>query len=117
MRIQMFGAAGGHVTGSGTLLETDKARVLVDFGQFQGGDEAAELNCLPDAIAPGKLDAVVLTHAHLDHCGRLPLLSKAGYGGPVFATAPTLELAGLVMRDAAKIQLDEIKRAARNLPA
>ncbi len=115
MRIQMLGAAGGHVTGSGMLLESDKARVLVDFGQFQGSADLVSLNRLPEDLDAADLDAVVLSHAHLDHCGRLPLLAKAGYRGPVFATAPTLELAGLVMRDAAKIQLDEIKRAARSL--
>jgi predicted metal-dependent RNase len=62
MKVRMLGAAGGHVTGSGTYFETETARVLVDFGQFQGGAEGGELNRLPDDLDVGRLSAVVLTH-------------------------------------------------------
>ena len=90
MKIKVIGAAGGEVTGSAYLVETSKARVLVDCGLFQGGKRAEALNRPP--LAPNRrLDAVLITHGHLDHTGRLPLLAKLGYAGPVFATPATVE--------------------------
>ena len=76
--IQFLGAAGG-VTGSQFLVTAGQRRVLVDCGMFQGSPEEVERNRMPFAFEPDVLDAVILTHAHLDHCGRLPALVKAGY--------------------------------------
>ena len=107
MKITLHGAA-GDVTGSAYLLETDRARVLVDFGMFQGGRKIEAKNGLPEGLAPRQLDAVLLTHAHLDHCGRLPLLTKGGYDGVIHATPATIDLAGLILRDSAKVQSYDI---------
>ena len=112
MKITLHGAA-GEVTGSAYLLETDQARVLVDFGLFQGGRNTEAKNVLPSGLEPAKLDAVLLTHAHLDHCGRLPLLTKAGYSGKIHATEATRELAGLILRDSAKVQSYDAERKNR----
>jgi len=111
-RIAFYGAA-GEVTGSAYLVETARARVLVDFGLFQGFERKQELNRVPDGLDPARLDAVVVTHAHLDHVGRLPLLVKAGYKGPVYCTPVTIELAELVLRDSAKVQAQDIERINR----
>ncbi|MDZ4742983.1 MAG: MBL fold metallo-hydrolase [Verrucomicrobiota bacterium] len=112
MRITLLGAAGGDVTGSAYLIETSQARVLLDFGIFQGRG-AYEKNILPQQLAPGQLDAVILTHAHLDHTGRLPLLAKAGYSGKIFCTPATIEMAALVLKDSAKVQAQDIQRLNR----
>lgn len=112
MKITLHGAA-GEVTGSAYLLETDRARVLVDFGMFQGGTNHDAKNVLPAGLLTKRLDAVLLTHAHLDHVGRLPLLIKGGYQGEIFATEPTRELAGLILRDSAKVQSYEVERKNR----
>lgn len=115
IKLTFFGAAGG-VTGSSYLVQTSRARVLVDFGMFQGHGEKEELNKVPAALDPSKLDAVLLTHGHLDHCGRMPLLSKAGFSGPVFTTEPTIPLASLVMKDSAHLQTMEAERHNRKHP-
>lgn len=103
MKIHILGAAGGEVTGSCYLVETSQARVLVDCGLFQGGvqTEAHNLTAIPDVE---HLNAILLTHAHLDHTGRLPLVAKAGYNGPIYATPATIDMTTLVLRDAARIQ-------------
>jgi metallo-beta-lactamase family protein len=110
--ITLLGAA-GDVTGSAYLVQTSSAAVLVDFGMFQGGPELEEKNVLPDQITISELDAVVLTHAHLDHSGRLPLLTRAGYGGPIHATPATVEMASLILRDSGRIQESDAHRANR----
>lgn len=112
MKITLLGAAGGEVTGSAYLVATKRARVLVDFGMFQGR-HADELNRLPEGLADGGPDAVLLTHAHLDHVGRLPLLAKGGYGRSVRCTPATIDLAGLILRDSAKVQASDLERTNR----
>ncbi len=113
MQMTLLGAAGGDVTGSAYLLEAPRARVLVDFGLFQGRQFTENRNKVPRALKPGKLDAVLLTHAHLDHVGRLPLLIKQGFGAPIYATPATIDLAELILRDAAKIQANDAERINR----
>ncbi len=103
IRIHVLGAAGG-VTGSCYLVETSKARVMVDFGQFQGRDARGDTNLSMPPIDLKKLSAVVLTHAHLDHSGRLPMLCSAGYRGPIYATPASSDLTDAVLADAAGIQ-------------
>ena len=112
MKITILGAAGGEVTGSAYLVQTQSASVLVDCGLFQGGQRADELN-RPPLPPDGQLDAVLITHGHLDHTGRLPLLAKAGYTGPVFATPATIEMSALILRDSAHIQSADIERVNR----
>src|SRR5688572_10374504 len=101
MRIRVVGAAGGEVTGSAYVVEGDGARVLVDAGLFQGGKQSEEKNRLK-LVESGEIDAVLLTHAHLDHTGRVPLLIKHGYQGPIFATSATIDLTDIVLKDSAK---------------
>jgi metallo-beta-lactamase family protein len=113
MKITVLGAGGGEVTGSCYLVETGQARVMVDCGLFQGTEGAGGLNHAPLAAAARGLAAVILTHAHLDHVGRLPLLARAGFTGPIYATAATIELAGLILRDSAKIQAQDADRHNR----
>lgn len=110
MRVTLLGAAGG-VTGSAYLIQTGSARLLLDFGIFQGADERRYQNALPPELDPRHLDAVLLTHAHLDHVGRLPLVIKGGFRGPIFCTPATIDLADLVLRDSAKIQTQDAEDA------
>lgn len=110
MRVEFHGAA-GTVTGSCTLLEAGGTRVLVDCGQFQGEDELERRNRGHHlGFAPDALDALVLTHAHIDHIGRTPLLFQRGFRGPVLCTRATAELAALMLADAAKIQEEDERR-------
>ena len=112
MQIQFLGGA-TTVTGSQFLLVTERAKVLIDCGMFQGSPNESVRNRIPFAFDPAELDAVLLTHAHLDHCGLLPLLVKAGFQGPIHATAGTVELAGLVLLDSGKLHEEFAKREAR----
>jgi metallo-beta-lactamase family protein len=111
-RITFWGAA-GQVTGSMHLLEAAGARVLLDAGLFQGHRaEAAALNAnLP--FDPRRIDAVVVSHAHIDHIGRLPLLVRNGYHGPIYATPATRDLCAVMLPDAAKIQEKDAEFLAR----
>ena len=102
MKIHVAGAAGGEVTGSAYYVQTDRAAVLVDCGQFQGTRKSETPNrWLPPSRV--KLDAVLITHAHLDHTGRLPILAQRGHRMPVYATEATIELIALILRDSAHI--------------
>ncbi len=112
MDVHFLGAA-NTVTGSQFLLTTDRARILVDCGMFQGSPNEAVRNRVPLAYDPATLDAIVLTHAHLDHCGLIPHVVAEGFGGPIFATKGTVELAGLVLLDSGKLQEEFAKREAR----
>jgi metallo-beta-lactamase family protein len=103
MRLHFLGAA-RTVTGSQYLLETDRARVVVDCGMFQGSPHDVIRNRVPLAYDPKTIDALLLTHAHLDHCGLIPQVSALGFRGPVFATRGTVELTRLVLLDSAKLQ-------------
>lgn len=107
--ITPYGAA-GEVTGSSYLLETPTAKVLVDFGMFQGDKDDDARNVIPGRIHRMDIDAVVLTHGHLDHCGRLPLLVREGYRGPIFATPATRDMAEVILLDAAHIQESDYER-------
>jgi metallo-beta-lactamase family protein len=113
MRITLLGAAGGEVTGSAYLLETNDANVLIDCGLFQGAQKLENYNRLPGRGPLQRLNAVVLTHAHLDHTGRLPLLTRFGYSGPIWATPATIALTELILKDAAYLQLEDVKRQNR----
>jgi Cft2 family RNA processing exonuclease len=112
MQIHFLGGA-TTVTGSQHLLVTERATVLIDCGMFQGSPNESIRNRIPFAYDPKELDAVLLTHAHLDHCGLMPLLVKDGYRGPIHATAGTIELAGLVLLDSGKLHEEFAKREAR----
>ncbi len=107
-----FLGAAGTVTGSKFLLDSVAGRILVDAGMFQGLRELRRRNWEPFAADASTLDAVVLSHAHLDHCGYLPALADQGFSGPVLATARTAELAALVLRDSAKLQEEDAEYAA-----
>lgn len=115
MRIGFFGAA-GEVTGSCTLVETGACRFLVDCGMFQGGREARtkNLNALKFGFDVRAIDFVLLTHAHIDHSGLLPLLSVLGFRGPVYATPATIDLLQVLLRDSAHIQEKESEWQTRH---
>jgi metallo-beta-lactamase family protein len=108
--LQFLGAA-GTVTGSRFLLEHRGQRVLVDCGLFQGRKDNRERNWAPWPVDPRSLDAVVLTHAHIDHTGGLPRLVAQGYGGPVYSTTGTRDLCGLLLPDSAYLQEEEARYA------
>ena len=113
MHLTFLGAA-GTVTGSKHLLEVDGRRILVDCGLFQGLKELRERNWEPLPVDPASIDAVILTHAHLDHCGYLPRLVAMGYRGRIFCTPATKDLCSLVLPDAAHIQEEDARDANRH---
>ncbi|HUY02185.1 MAG TPA: MBL fold metallo-hydrolase, partial [Rhodocyclaceae bacterium] len=100
MKLSFHGADRG-VTGSCHLVECAGHRILIDCGLYQGGRELSEENAKSFGFDAADIDCVLLTHAHLDHCGRLPLLVKRGFKGEIVTTAASRELARLVMMDAA----------------
>ncbi|MBZ5557676.1 MAG: MBL fold metallo-hydrolase [Acidobacteriia bacterium] len=109
-----FLGAAGTVTGSKHLLEVDGHRVLIDCGLFQGLKALRLRNWEPFPIDPASIDAVILTHAHLDHCGDLPRLVAAGFRGRIFCTPGTKDLCSLVLPDAAHIQEEDARQANRH---
>ncbi len=110
IRLSFHGAA-GTVTGSRHLLETSKRRVLFDCGLFQGERKLREMNWADPDFSVRTLDAVVLTHAHIDHTGYLPRLVKLGYRGPIYATPPTIDLAEILLLDSAGLQEEDAEYA------
>jgi metallo-beta-lactamase family protein len=112
MRLSFHGAD-RSVTGSCHLLECAGRRILVDCGLIQGSGDLEEENAAEFGFDPRSIDVVVLTHAHLDHCGRLPLLVKRGFRGEIVATAATRDLARLVLLDAAHVQEEDAQRRQR----
>ncbi|TAK21470.1 MAG: MBL fold metallo-hydrolase [Chloroflexota bacterium] len=109
-RLRFLGAA-GTVTGSRYLVENAGRRVLVDFGLFQGKKEIRLRNWEPLPFDATSIDAVVLTHAHVDHCAFLPALARAGFRGPIYGTRPTLDLLRLVLPDSAHLQEEQAEYA------
>ena len=89
--LQFLGGA-GTVTGSKTLIESNGTKVLVDCGLFQGLKDLRQLNWSELPVNPKDVDAIILTHAHLDHCGYIPVMVKKGFSGPIYCTPATAEL-------------------------
>lgn len=113
MKLTFLGAT-ETVTGSKYLVEHGGRRVLIDCGLFQGTKNLRLRNWNPLPLAPDTLDAVVLTHAHIDHTGYLPVLVREGYRGPVYCTAATAELCDIMLRDSARLQEEEAEFANRH---
>jgi len=111
--LQALGGA-ETVTGSKYLLRTPSLNLLIDCGLFQGPKALREQNWIPPAFAPAAVDAVIITHAHLDHCGYLPLWVKNGYKGKVYMSRPTAELAELILRDSARLQEEDAEKANKH---
>ncbi len=115
MKITFLGAA-GEVTGSQHLIETSSARILLDCGLFQGRSDETRPKNERFLCTPQKLDLVILSHAHIDHCGRLPALYKAGFRGPIVCSDPTADITDLMLQDSAHIQQEDAKyRRKKNL--
>ncbi|MDD6254581.1 MAG: MBL fold metallo-hydrolase [Eubacteriales bacterium] len=108
MKIRFCGAADG-VTGSCHLIETDRYKFLLDCGLFQGGRKSEERNRVPFPFNPSEIDFVLLSHAHADHCGRLPLLVKQGFRSQIYCTDATADLADIILRDSAYINQREVE--------
>ncbi len=113
VKLSFHGADRG-VTGSCHLVECAGRRILIDCGLYQGSREIEEENAAPFGFDAAAIDAVLLTHAHLDHCGRLPLLVKRGFRGEIITTAASRELARLVLLDSANLQEEDFRRRTRH---
>ena len=114
MKICSQGAA-GMVTGSCHLVETDGLKFLIDCGMFQGNAQESKMNWEEFSFDPTQIDFVILTHSHIDHCGRLPLLVKRGFSGRVFVTRPAADVAEVMLLDSARIQEADSERRNRKL--
>jgi metallo-beta-lactamase family protein len=112
-KLTFLGAA-GCVTGSKYFVEAAGKRLLVDCGLFQGTSDLKERNWKPLPIEPATINFVLLTHAHLDHTGWLPVLVKDGFRGPIFANPATIDLTGILLKDSAHLQQEETENAQRN---
>src|SRR6059058_3151137 len=122
MNTLSFWGAAGTVTGSKYLIETDRARVLVDCGLFQGGHELRERNWQEPPFNAALVDAVILTHAHIDHTGYLPRFVRHGFRGPVYCSRGTTDLLKILLPDAARLQEEEADyrnrhKITKHLPA
>lgn len=112
VRVSFYGAA-GEVTGSCYHFDTGRAKILVDCGMHQGGPESDTRNARAFPFDPAALDAVILTHAHIDHIGRLPLLGKRGLRSPIYATPATCKLIPIMLEDSAELQENDAIRQSR----
>ena len=110
--ITPYGAA-GEVTGSAYLLQTPQSRILIDFGMFQGDREDEARNLVPGELHRTMPECLILTHGHLDHCGRIPMLVRDGFKGPIYSTSATKDLAAIILADAAHIQQADYEHKAR----
>ncbi|MBT8306877.1 MAG: MBL fold metallo-hydrolase, partial [Maribacter sp.] len=110
VKIHFLGAS-GTVTGSKFYLETPELNLMIDCGMFQGLKELRQFNWMPLPIDVNKIDAVLLTHGHLDHTGYLPRLVKEGFKGKVLGTLPTLRITEIILKDSAKIHEEEAEKA------
>lgn len=108
-----FLGATDTVTGSRFLITSAQSKVLVDCGLFQGIKSIRKKNWDPFPVDVKTIDSVVLTHAHLDHCGYLPLLARQGFENPIYATHYTAELASVILHDSARLQMEDAKYAAK----
>ena len=109
----LFAGGAGTVTGSRHLVRTRGVNLLLDCGLFQGLKALRLRNWEPPPFDPRALDAVLLSHAHLDHCGYLPVMVRRGFAGPVYCTAATADLTSIVLRDAARLEEEDAERANR----
>src|SRR5688572_29094360 len=112
MQLEFFGAA-GEVTGSCHILRAGGKQLLLDCGMVQGGADAPARNRQAFPFEAAGIDAVVLSHAHIDHCGRLPLLVKRGFRGPIHTNPACAELLPILLRDSAHLLMREAERASR----
>jgi metallo-beta-lactamase family protein len=112
MQLEFFGAA-GEVTGSCHILRVAGRQLLLDCGMIQGGGDAAARNRLPFPFDAAAIDAVVLSHAHIDHCGRLPLLVRRGFRGPIYTNGACAALLPILLRDSANLAMRDAERANR----
>ncbi len=112
IKLTFLGGA-GTVTGSKTLLEVNGTKTLIDCGMFQGLKSLRKLNRQPFLIDPSTIDQIILTHAHLDHCGFIPVLVKNGFKGEIHCTHATFQLTEIILRDSGKIQEEDAMRAAK----
>ena len=111
--IQFLGAA-ATVTGSKHLLKTPEKKILIDCGLFQGIKSIRKRNWEAIGVPVKDINLIILTHAHLDHCGYLPLIVRAGFKGKILMTAPTRDLVEVILRDSAKIQEEDAEKANRH---
>jgi metallo-beta-lactamase family protein len=114
MELEFFGAA-GEVTGSCHIVRAGGHQLLLDCGMIQGGRDATERNRGPFPFDASTIDAVVLSHTHIDHCGRLPLLVKRGYLGPIYTNPACAELVPVLLRDSASLAMRDAERANRDV--
>ncbi len=110
MKLHFCGGA-GVVTGVNYLLETENSKILVDCGLFQGEKKLEEKNAQPFSYNPKEIDAVIISHSHLDHIGRLPQLISGGFRGKIFATPPTIDFTRLILEDSVKVLEEKAKHA------
>lgn len=113
VKLKFCGGVAGSVTGACYLLETEKTKILVDCGMFQGSRFTELSNNDPFPFNPNEVDAVVITHAHIDHTGRLPKLYKDGFRGKIYGTAPTLDFTHELLKDSEHVIREEAEREAK----
>ena len=111
LKLQFLGAA-RNVTGSCTLLDTGASKFLVDCGLYQER-EYRNRNWAPFAVDPSLLEAIFLTHAHLDHCGLIPRLVKNGFRGKIYCTEATADILPIILFDSAFLQMEDVKQKAK----